>query len=745
LLSIVALTTAEAVVIGCASVLVHSLRSQELREHPARILIAVAVQATVVATGGFVLNSLLPAPFDNVAVRSLAGAFCLFVANTLPVAIAVRLSASDRLGKVWKESYSWVLPYYLVCGALTFLIHRGADALSFEVALLVLPTIYLAYRYYRRRSVELEARENYANKTKALHLRAIEGLALAVEAKDNLNTRGHLRRVQVYSLAIGREMGLSESELEALHAGALLHDIGKLAVPDHILTKPGKLTREEFAKMKVHPVVGAEIVDQVQFPYPVAPIVRSHHERWDGSGYPYGLKGGEIPIGGRILSAVDCLDALTSDREYRKAMSLDAAMDYVDSEAGKSFDPEVVKILRRLHRSLAEDASLEAGQEAGLSVQPQIGNPTTPGAGLDTSAASGVASDVPGFLSAIAAANREEQHLRVLTGNIAVLELDELMPRIERLLQGLIPVDATVLFLRHANEFRAEYSTGVDADALAYLGVAAGEGLTGWVAQHRKAVVNGNPSVDPGFPAAASEDLRSALSTPLAGPDGLVGVLNLYRRDKDAFNGDELRVLNTVTPNIALALENALKMRDARLRAQIDPETGLATPELFRQTVAEEIARSRRTGQNLCVLFIEVKDLEKLTAQFGATRINERIAVLGKAVKRTCREYDSVARHGKAVFTASLPAMRPVDLRSLLDRLRALADGSDSDVVLDLNIGGSFYPEDGDGARHLLQLARHRAVDQRSDWTESINALAATLDRGKAEVKTGKNTRAAKA
>src|SRR3989440_6539273 len=121
-------------------------------------------------------------------------------------------------------------------------------------------------------------------------------------------------------------MKVGHEEMEALQAASLLHDIGKLAVPEHIISKPGRLTPEEFEKMKIHPVVGAEILERVQFPYPVVPIVRAHHEKWDGTGYPSGLAGEAIPIGARILSAVDCLDALASDRQYRRALPLDQAM-----------------------------------------------------------------------------------------------------------------------------------------------------------------------------------------------------------------------------------------------------------------------------------------------------------------------------------------------------------------------------------------------------------------------------------
>src|SRR5437867_6894669 len=179
-----------------------------------------------------------------------------------------------------------------------------------------------------------------------LHLRTIEALALAIEAKDH-TTHDHLQRVRVYAIEVAKELGIPDEEMLALHAAALLHDIGKLAVPEHIISKPGRLTPEEFGKMKIHPVVGAEILERVRFPYPVVPIVRSHHERWDGRGYPDGLKGEEIPTGARILGAVDCLDALASDRQYRRAFPLDVALEKVVADSGKSFDPRVVEVLQR--------------------------------------------------------------------------------------------------------------------------------------------------------------------------------------------------------------------------------------------------------------------------------------------------------------------------------------------------------------------------------------------------------------
>src|SRR5437667_9169216 len=166
-----------------------------------------------------------------------------------------------------------------------------------------------------------------------LHLRTIEALALAIEAKDH-TTHDHLQRVQVYARELSHALDLTETELQALQAAALLHDIGKLAVPEHIISKPGRLTPEEFDKMKIHPVVGAEILERVRFPYPVVPIVRAHHEKWDGTGYPFGLRGEEIPIGARILSAVDFLDAMASDRQYRRALPMHEVLQRLAAESG---------------------------------------------------------------------------------------------------------------------------------------------------------------------------------------------------------------------------------------------------------------------------------------------------------------------------------------------------------------------------------------------------------------------------
>ena len=283
-----------------------------------------------------------------------------------------------------------------------------------------------------------------------LHLRTIEALALAIEAKDH-TTHDHLQRVRVYAIEVAKELGVTAGEMEALHAAALLHDIGKLAVPEHIISKPGRLTPEEFEKMKIHPLVGAEILERVRFPYPVVPIVRAHHEKWDGSGYPFGLKGEEIPIGARILSSVDFLDAMASDRQYRRALPLEEVMKRLSAESGKSFDPKVVSVLERRYRQLEKlvESTFRREPVTQLSTEMKVEAGAAPAAGFEDI----TVKDAPGqeatFLSSIAAARQEAQTLFELSQDLgASLSLGETLSVFSVKLRRLVPYDAIAIYVK---------------------------------------------------------------------------------------------------------------------------------------------------------------------------------------------------------------------------------------------------------------------------------------------------------
>src|SRR6202034_3572551 len=391
LLGVLELSLPETLLIGCTATLVQSVWQTRNRLDPIKILFNVAgMMANASALTYITYHWLAQRYGANKPILLMVAALVFFFANTLPISIVISLTEGKSSRKVWSECYFWSFPYYLVGAAAVGLVGIVNRSAGWETSLLVLPLIYWVYRSYRLYLGRLEAekervevQKRHVEQIASLNMRTIEALALAIEAKDH-TTHTHLQRVRTYAVAVATQLNLPESDIEALRAAALLHDIGKLAVPEQIINKPGKLTPEEFEKMKVHPLVGAEILERVAFPYPVAPIVRSHHERWDGSGYPAGLSGEEIPIGARILSVVDCLDALASHRQYRPALPLDQAMAQVASESGTSFDPQIVKILQERYVELEKMAvEKEDERPPKLSVDVKVERGLAPAAGFE--------------------------------------------------------------------------------------------------------------------------------------------------------------------------------------------------------------------------------------------------------------------------------------------------------------------------------------------------------------------------
>jgi putative nucleotidyltransferase with HDIG domain len=494
----------------------------------------------------------------------LLAAITHFGCNTAATSTIIGLTENKPVGKVWGESHLWLFPYYTVGAATAGLVHFLNGHIGWQSSLLVLPPIYLMYRSYRLYLGKLETEKRHAEQVSVLHLRTIEALALAIEAKDQ-TTGEHLQRVRVYAMELAQELRLSEDETEALRAASVLHDIGKLAVPEHIISKPGKLTPEEFEKMKIHPIVGAEILEQVNFPYPVVPIVRAHHEKWDGSGYPNGLVGEAIPIGARILTAVDCLDALASDRQYRKALPLDEAMAKVASEAGTSFDPQVVAILRRRYielEKLANEQPLQAPPKLSTDIKVERG--LAPDAGFAESAvptkANGATKDSN---TRISDAQRQVQEIANLSHLGSGLSIADIGSLLSGRLRSLVPYDSMAFYLLKNGLLVPEFVSGENSRLFSSLRIPLGEGLSGWVAQNSKAILNGNPSVEPGYlndPTKYST-LRSALAVPLQGASGVAAVLALYRVGQDAFTADDLRVAETIRSGLTTAIENACKVR----------------------------------------------------------------------------------------------------------------------------------------------------------------------------------------
>ncbi len=573
LMGILELGLPETLVIGLANTLGQSYWRPARQVKPVQLLFNLS-QVTVSSTAAYGAYKLVavyvlhaPGPL-----ALLVAAIVHFACNTAAMSTIIGLTEDKPIASVWGEFHLWLLPYYMVGAAIAGLIHFLNQHIGWQSSLLVLPAIYLMYRSYRLYLGKLEAEKQHVEQVSSLHLRTIEALALAIEAKD-ATTGEHLQRVRIYAMELAKELGLSEDETEALRAASVLHDIGKLAVPEHIISKPGKLTPEEFEKMKIHPIVGAEILEQVDFPYPVVPIVRAHHEKWDGSGYPHGLAGEEIPIGARILAAVDCLDALASDRQYRKALPLDEAMAKVVADAGKSFDPRVVGILRRRYIELEKMASAEPLQAPPkLSTDIKVERGSAPAAGFAESAEPvGTAAEQAADASIlISAARKQSQEIIDFSRQSgAHLCTEDICSLLAVRLKQLVPHDALAVYCPNKETLMAEFVSGENFRLFSSLRIPHGEGLSGWVAQNHKAILNGNPSVEPGYlndPTKYST-LRSALAVPLEGPGGVAAVLALYRAGQDAFTADDLLVVEAIATGLGVAIESAGKVKSSGVGA----------------------------------------------------------------------------------------------------------------------------------------------------------------------------------
>ncbi len=571
LIGIVSLNLPQVLVTGCAAVLVQYLWQSAKKLRLIQMLFNIGSAAIAITASYAVFHSswLRSLPLEwSVMLALLACTY--FASTTILVAAVISLTEGKPFGKVWRTTYLWAFPYYLLGAATAGLFEVAKRHLGWQTSMLVVPVTYLVYRSYRLYLGRLESEKKHAEETAALHLRTIESLALAIEAKDH-TTHDHLQRVQVYAVEIAKELDLSETELQAVRAAALLHDIGKIAVPEHIICKPGKLSPEEFEKMKVHPVVGAEILARAQFPYPVVPIVRSHHERWDGTGYPDGLMGAEIPIGARILSAVDCLDALASDRQYRRALPLGKAMEMVAEQSGRSFDPRVVEVLQRRYVELEQLARGSQAEAFTLSTNIKIERGAAPAAGFEESSDPKPNPDTPAAAAASAAGWGDL--VDVLTSLAGVLSRREVLAVFAGRLQDLVPSDAMAVYVRADDTLLPEYACGSHAETLASLNVPVGGGLSGWVAANGKPLLNGNPAVD----AADLAGLKSALAIPIEGQNDVAGVLTLFSTRANAFSSADLRDLLALSLLLGHLIETS-KVRSQGIRRNVIPIASPAGP-----------------------------------------------------------------------------------------------------------------------------------------------------------------------
>jgi len=475
---------------------------------------AAVFQMTVTA------NPAAAAPLEQLVVPVLLLAVSYFLINSWLIAIAVALEKSVSAIDIWRNNFLWFGLNYLGGASAALVLVSFTRDVNIAAIGVIVPLVLILYVTFRTSWGRVEDANRHVAQVNELYLSTIEALAMAVDAKDQI-THGHIRRVQVYAVELAKRVGVNDDQqLKAIATAALLHDMGKLAIPEHILNKPGQLTSAEFDKMKRHADIGADLLSSVKFPYPVVPIVRHHHERWDGSGYPAGIAGTDIPLGARVLSVVDCFDALTSDRPYRPRLTPSEAFAIIKAERGMTYDPLIVDTFIRTYSEISPTA-IRAGEEARSIVD----------LGRDDDAAP---------LDQIRANASETAVLGSFGVDISrVTTLPAALQSAVQALRQLTPASVYAVFTydTDADLLTSRGIWGDEQKLLEGLCIKPGERISGWVAANRRTSLNSQASLDLAKIADFyAPPLRSTLSTPLVDGDRLIGVLTAYAVRDNAFD-----------------------------------------------------------------------------------------------------------------------------------------------------------------------------------------------------------------
>ena len=607
--------------------------------------------------------------------------------------------------RAWHRSLLWSLQAWLVAAgaapAVAILIERS-DAWLIPLALGPLVLAYYAHRLYLR---SFASQERKLTRASDLQMATIEALAIAIDAKDR-SSPSHVRREQLYAASLARAFHMSEDEIQGVKTAALLHDIGKLAVPEHILSKPGPLTLEEFQKVRIHPQIGAEIIAGVPFPYPVAPLVLCHHERWDGSGYPAGLQGLDIPLGARVLAVVDYFEALTSDRPFHKAISYDAAIDVLWQEAGKALDPVIVAGFVELLPSLQAHT-------------PEVETTTSVSSVAATLPPADPETDQRKLLNDIARAHKEIYNLYEVAQAMGTsLGVSDSMTMIASKLRNLVPFSSCALFLcdKESDAVRCRFATGMEADALRPLVMHEGFGLNGWVVSNREPILNGRPAAD--LEAAGlrqpKTNLQSALVCPLIFNDRVIGALALYHVEPQRFTEDHRRLASRVSEQAAAVIYNSIVFEQTQEDSLTDPLTGLPNTRFMFVHLTRELARASRLRSSIALLVLDLDSLKHINDSFGHNVGDRALRAVAGVLRSAIRPYDICVRYGGDEFIVVLSdcgsdecEAKRVELQKAVAALPFESRGGQP-VALSISVGAAVFPADGESYETLLAAADSR-------------------------------------
>ena len=579
--------------------------------------------------------------------------------------------------------------------------HTRVAQLAIAALLISLIIVALTQRRNKDEIANLREACRHAQQMADINSSIIASFAMAIDAKDQ-HTQGHTQRVRDIAVMIAEEMDLSRDEIDALKTAAMLHDIGKLAVPDYILSKPGQLTDEEMKKVETHTMVGAAILESVKFPWPVVPIIRSHHEWWDGSGYPDKLAADQIALAARVLAVADVYDALLSHRPYRPAMTVQEAVTFMQERAGTQFDPDILKVCFRV---------LSSGR-----AQNRFGFIFS----ADGSGLAG-ATDSPGqraVYQGIAQAHQELFALYEIVQTMGQsLNMEETADLIISKTKRIIDFATCVLYLTAEDDgqLTAVAASGPYSDLIQGRYLPCGAGVSGSVSLSGVASGIGRSATEDLSvllgPAVTECSLTEVLASPLIGDHGTIGVISLYRPASRPFTEDEARLAGTIARQATIAINNAHQYGVTKQSALTDQLTGLANARYFFMTLEQEISRARDAQIPTSLIAIDLNNLKSVNDNFGHQQGDRVLRIVADIFRRYVRDTDTVVRYAGDEFFIILPNTGNKEAVETANRIKTAVRKTEVEmrpdrlVALGASFGVATFPGDADDSQGLIAVA----------------------------------------
>ena len=702
-----------------AATLCHTLAGSLLvpnrpKVYPHRVVFNVASTVTcawIYSNVYAFLNPTLNKQVSEILLPIVALTITFFLLNSISTATAISLATGQSVVKFWSQNYLSLGVEFSV-SAVSAGIIVTLYSLNPWVPLAAAPLIGVVWGWNKLNKAKAMEAERHLKEQEQLYFRTVESLALAVDAKDQ-TTYGHIRRVRAYAMGLAKLCGIRDpSQLMAVETGSLLHDIGKLAIDDYILNKPGRLTKQEFEKMKIHSEAGDEILKQVQFPFPVATYVRSHHERWDGLGYPDGLRGEQIPLGARILAIADAFDAIRSSRPYKVSFGLSDSIELLRSQAGTLYDPHLVEIFEQHIRELDASAQESAKNIPELSFRKYFER-------LESSVP--LRSPAVNLPPLSASATEDLVQLTEFCSSLArYLELSEVMPILARRIERIIPFTTCIFFLENGDgTIRASHTSGKFCERLSGIRIGLGKGVSGWVSAYGKPMINTGPGFDfQELPEANLIAFTDVLSVPLIVEETCVGAISLYAESPLSFSQPHLDLLQKIAGLVAPLISIGRNKKEQTGKVDILDDVSQAYKMSYLSVAGPQlVAAAEKERSALSMLLLEVTNFPQIVSLYGAAVSDATFKRIADTLRAELRQIDVLVRYGYRGFIALLPGMRGDQAsrygQRLIRQVRKsnIGSGVGQGVPVACRASVASFPSDGTNVYALLECA-HRALGQ---------------------------------